>query len=317
MEENKMSRYTVILIFSLLIFSCSKPSKEELSELKPVEELLDNNCKEGVKKLRKLAEAGNSQAQMMLGKMYLEYYSHKPCISPDKRLAIKWLEESANQKNNEALNYLGHIYKNGIEIDKDKDKAVYYYKLAVKHNNINGMMSLANMYMIGDGVEKDTNAAFSLYKKASDLGSVDAKLNLAKLYLGAGGYSVDYEEALKYVKYAADAGVEEARNMYVPCLLKSLYSRYKKTNSSSEYYNLAKEYMAANNTSWIGYNAELIEYCHQMALKCLDLSCNGENGTADPKNSQYETNPACKEYVEMKMNIDLDEEAKKFIPKNY
>lgn len=83
-----------------------------------------------IKQCQKAAQAGDSNAQYLLGL----YYSEGTLTPPDYNQAIYWLKEASSQASVEAQVRLGDMYKSGIGVPVDSLQAYVIYKIA----SING-----------------------------------------------------------------------------------------------------------------------------------------------------------------------------------
>ncbi|NME72063.1 SEL1-like repeat protein [Flammeovirga aprica] len=85
-----------------------------------------------------LANQGNLEAQLMLGK----YYFKKGTLS-----AVNWLSKAAGQNSAEAELYLGDIYKDGkCQTAQDLTKAEIHYQKAIALGNQEAYLRMAQLY---------------------------------------------------------------------------------------------------------------------------------------------------------------------------
>lgn len=115
---------------------------------------------------KKLADDGNSTAQLVIANSYL--YGNK--VEQDVMLAAKYYKLATENKNKLdrlcALNTLGHIYAEGYEVERNLEKAFNLFKKAADDGYISSQINIARMYYFGDFVKKDLNKAYDWYKKA-------------------------------------------------------------------------------------------------------------------------------------------------------
>ncbi|MBD0401251.1 tetratricopeptide repeat protein [Flammeovirga sp. EKP202] len=98
-----------------------------------------------------LANQGNLDAQLMLGK----YYYKKEKIS-----AIHWLSKAAGQNSAEAELYLGDIYKDGkCQTPQDLSKAEVHYKKAIALGNQDAYLKMAQLYAYQKNTTTEVTAA--------------------------------------------------------------------------------------------------------------------------------------------------------------
>ncbi|KXX67231.1 tetratricopeptide repeat protein [Flammeovirga sp. SJP92] len=85
-----------------------------------------------------LANQGNLEAQLMLGKYYFK---------KEKLSAINWLSKAAGQNSAEAELYLGDIYKDGkCQTAQDLGKAENHYQKAIALGNQDAYLKMAQLY---------------------------------------------------------------------------------------------------------------------------------------------------------------------------
>ena len=110
----------------------------------------------------KLAKQGDTDAQTMLGEMYLDGIG----VKQDTKKAYSWISKAAKSGDKEAQYLLGFMYENGIEVKADISKAVAWYEKAANKGDIMAMYNLAFIYKSGaKGVKKDVKKAISLLEK--------------------------------------------------------------------------------------------------------------------------------------------------------
>lgn len=120
----------------------------------------------GNRLLREDAEKGNAQDQMYVAMWYLtgtEGYAKDPAE------AVKWLQKSADQGNSDAENVLGGLYVSGNGVGKDPAKAVDLFRKAAEQNNPHACANLGRAYEKGyGGLPQDNAKAIEWYRKAGD-----------------------------------------------------------------------------------------------------------------------------------------------------
>ena len=132
--------------------------------------------------LTPFAEAGDADAQYMLGKMY---YNGKG-VDKDDAEAEKWYRLASEQGYAAAQYGLGRMYKSGNGVEKDITEAVKWYILAAEAGNADAQFRLGFMYSLGkqEGVERDNVEAVKWYILAAESGDhADAvQHNLSLVY---------------------------------------------------------------------------------------------------------------------------------------
>lgn len=128
--------------------------------------------------LEKAANAGNTDAQAMMGVLYFRGNGVKQNDSE----AARWFEKAARAGETNAQNYLATAYMKGQGTTPDTAKAIYWYTRAAKAGDANAQKILGALYLNGhDGVTKDTAKARQWLRKAADQGDTDAEQLLRQI----------------------------------------------------------------------------------------------------------------------------------------
>lgn len=159
---------------------------------------------EGVKWLRKLADTGNREALLALGKLY---FHGMPGKTPDYAQAYTLLDKAAEQNDAAASYYLALMYKNGLGIAKDSASAARCLQKAVDGGaSPASMFLLANMYLSGEGVSRDNKKARALIERAAELEYPEAAQMMAiGLREGSMGFERDEKRAAEQFLEASHA----------------------------------------------------------------------------------------------------------------
>ena len=96
-----------------------------------------------LKELTPLAEQGNADAQLILGKMYWMGQG----VLKDTSQAIKWLEPSAKQGNADAQFFMGSFY---LLPRRDVGEGVKWLQLSAEQGNQDAQWLLGKAYLQGD-----------------------------------------------------------------------------------------------------------------------------------------------------------------------
>lgn len=89
--------------------------------------------------------------------------------------SAEWMLRAANAGNSEAQFVLGQFYKAGAGVPKDMDKAVRWLTSAALNRHKGAQILLGNMYRTGDGVEVNVDESDRWYDMADGISNVDAK----------------------------------------------------------------------------------------------------------------------------------------------
>ncbi|MGN0954237.1 tetratricopeptide repeat protein [Dialister sp.] len=165
-----------------------------------------------VKKLRKMAEEGNTFAMMELGLIY-EHGHHKKA---DLKKALAWYEKAASLGHVDAMVRAGWIWENDSFAERDEHKAFTLYLKSAAMEYGNGEFQLGCCFRDGIGTERDIRKAVTCFEKASAHGSREADTALWDIYTAEGlkdeeGHTLyDPEKGFSHLRLAAQRGDEEA-----------------------------------------------------------------------------------------------------------
>ena len=105
--------------------------------------------------LTKEANAGNSQAQYMLGRLALE--AKNP---PDHSTAVYWFKIASESNHIESREILGALLFSGLGVPPNpKEAAIWWYKSAMA-GSAKSQASLGVLYALGSGVPKNAIEAY-------------------------------------------------------------------------------------------------------------------------------------------------------------
>ena len=153
-----------------------------------------------VARLRAAAERGDVEAEVALGKIYLEGL---PAVPKNAALAGDYFFRAAATNHPSAAYFLGVMLKNGDGCKADPAAAVRWFGIAAQSGSPQAMFMLANAYRAGAGVPKSYPTALQLYQKAADLEHPAALQTLAMAYL-RGELGLEPDESA-YRRYSMEA----------------------------------------------------------------------------------------------------------------
>jgi TPR repeat protein len=155
-------------IFAFLLFlGMSCLLQRALAQAAPSSSPLSS---EEINQLQAKARAGDSAAQLALGKAY-EDGNGMP--QSDKQ-AVEWYKAAADQGDATAQNSLGVIFSLGRGVQQDKHEAIRWYRKAAKQKSPNAMFNLGAAYYNGDGIGVDDTASYAWFLLAQSLGDPSA-----------------------------------------------------------------------------------------------------------------------------------------------
>jgi uncharacterized protein len=152
-----------------------------------------------VSELKPLAELGDPRAQYAMGAIYGNGDGLE--IKEDEKLARKWLELAAAQKNADAQ------YQLAFYFEKDPLEKLSLYRLSAAQGNPAAMFRLGQIYEFGRyGVEKDLGKAMDWYIEAANTGDGDQQFTLGDIYTEGKIVPIDLAEAAKWYERSANGG---------------------------------------------------------------------------------------------------------------
>lgn len=101
--------------------------------------------------LTKKAEAGDVQAQFLLGRIYVAGNR----VARDDRVALRWFRKAADQGYAEAQNWLGLMYLMGRGVQQDLAEATRWFRRAADQGLAEAQFLLGVVYAEGRGVPQD------------------------------------------------------------------------------------------------------------------------------------------------------------------
>ncbi len=147
-----------------------------------------------IAELRPLAEAGESEAQYLLGLKYDVGDRFDNTWSE----AASWFRRAAKQGHLAATTDLGIMNLQGRGVPKDAAEGLRLLRNAARKGNLCAQSILGRFLMMGNYVPQDLEEATKWYRMAAirKFGSVHR--NLAEIYSGRFGGEADFVEALRW-----------------------------------------------------------------------------------------------------------------------
>lgn len=163
---------------------------------------------EKLDQLRHKAEAGDREAELELGTMYLNGTG----IPRDAAKAKLWLSRSAEQGAAMAQYNLGVLLWFNEDGLQNQAEAVRWWRLAAESGLPEAQYNLGEACSRGVGTERDPRQAAEWMYKAAHQGFASAQYNLG-LYLAVGfGLATDQASAADWYRRAAEQGVTSAKH---------------------------------------------------------------------------------------------------------
>ncbi|HSC42988.1 MAG TPA: SEL1-like repeat protein, partial [Candidatus Binatia bacterium] len=161
--------------------------------------------------LTQAADGGHAGAALQLGHVYFGKFGGD-VQKLDKSKAIGWYTKAAEAGNPEAQHILGMAYLNGIDVPVDLAAASSWIEKAAHNDYAPSQFQLGVMFCTGQGVPKDISNAIAWYELAAQLGYPLAQYNLAVMLAKGQGCEPDLNKAHSWFQKAAERGLVAAQN---------------------------------------------------------------------------------------------------------
>lgn len=176
--------------------------RREAASAEQLAEALDGDPRETARWILAAAEAGEPQAQTLLGQILLDGRG----IARDAALARRWFAIAAAQGHAMAANMLGRCHELGWGGAVDLAAAARCYRQAADAGLDWGLYNYANLLATGRGVAPDDAGAFACYWQAAELGHAKS-MNLVGRYCEEGRVvAADPAAARNWYRRSAEAG---------------------------------------------------------------------------------------------------------------
>lgn len=194
---------------ALTTSTVSNPSLAAVPTAQATEPSVNKDMNSYIERYRRIADSGNTKAQLSLGYMY----ETGEQVEMDKVEAANWYRRAAESGEVQAMISLGLLYEKGEGgVGQDLAEAAYWYRKAADSGDSSAQQTIAYMYEQGEGVSQDAKQAARWYEKAALQGKVTAQANLGRLYQLGIGVPKDTNQAIFWYEKAAAQGNDAARD---------------------------------------------------------------------------------------------------------
>jgi tetratricopeptide (TPR) repeat protein len=156
--------------------------------------------------LIKQAENGDAKAAIKLGHLY----RNGDEIEQDYAKALRWYRLAADQGDAEGLDNVGYMHLRGWGTEKNEVISAAFFKASGDKGHAQGLFNLGNAYFSGQGVTQNYDEAVAAWQKASDLGHTRSTWRLAVLYAAGEHVKQDRMKAMQLCSVLADKGDDDA-----------------------------------------------------------------------------------------------------------
>lgn len=154
--------------------------------------------------IQRAAEQGYAPAENSMGWIY-SFWRDKP------EIGIKWFIRAADQDNISGLLNAAYSYRNGLGVEVDGPKAIDYYKRADDLGRMDAGYQIGVMHHTGKVVPKDFDKAAEYFKRGAEQEHAQSEFFLAYIYRAGEGVEEDYEAFKEYRERAAEHGLIRAQ----------------------------------------------------------------------------------------------------------
>ncbi|MBY4831117.1 tetratricopeptide repeat protein [Burkholderia dolosa] len=153
------------------------------------------------------AERGDRLAQFNYAMMLLTGVG----VTANVDEGLRWLRRAADANMSHAQYVYGRMFDDGEFVARNPVEAHRWFLRAAKQGHVQAALSLANQFLDGRGTRRDNRQAFVWYKQAADAGEPTAQYVTASFYeRGGDGVAQNLNIARAYYAAAAAQGDETA-----------------------------------------------------------------------------------------------------------
>lgn len=164
--------------------------------------------KKAIADLKEIGYAGNVNAQVQLGVIYLTGDG----VPKNDAEAVKWLRKAADQDHPLAERYLAEMYFKGRGVPADNTEAAKWLRMAAEQGDAESEHNLAVLYTQGQGVPRNLKEAANWMRKAAEQNLAAGQQGLGVLYENGDGVPEDPVEAARWYRKAVDQNYVPAMN---------------------------------------------------------------------------------------------------------
>ena len=169
-----------------------------------------------IKRIKELADNGNVNAQLSLGKIYFDGLAGE---DQDYKKAFHYFAKAANQGSPDAMYNIGICYEGGFGVPRpDLEQAMYWYHHAANRGIPDAQLKSA-VYAEMQGQAEES---FKYYKMLADQGEPRCMNQVALFLINGYGTKPDPAAAVEYLRKSIQAGNTRAMVRLADCYQKGL-----------------------------------------------------------------------------------------------
>jgi TPR repeat protein len=184
--------------------------------------------KKTITDLKEVAYAGDMNAQVELGVIYLTGNG----VPRDDAEAVKWLRKAADQDSPLGERYLAEMYFKGRGVAADNEEAAKWLRLAANQDDAQSQYNLAVLYTKGLGVPRNLKEATNLMRRAAAQHLAAGEFGLGAAYENGDDMPQDPVEAVKWYQKAVDQNYVPAMNTMALLLATSTNAKVRNTKQA-------------------------------------------------------------------------------------
>lgn len=166
------------------------------------------------------------------------------------RQAMAYFMKPDAQKNPDVLNHIGHMYNNGLGVEKNLQTSARWYQKAAEMGFKVAQFNLGLCYQKGEGVDKNLSEAIKWFRKAAEQGYPDAESKMGYFTATGKGIKQDLPEALRWYRLAAEHG-DVSSYADIGIFYAKAYGVKKNKNRAVQYYIMgAEKAILTRNIFW-------------------------------------------------------------------
>ena len=127
--------------------------------------------------------------------------------------ALSELRPLAQQGNVEACLLLGRMAENGWGMPRSDITAWRWYKAAADRGEPQALLRAGQFAELGRGIPLDRRLAFGLYKRAAEAGNAEARGRMGEMALDGRGVKANAVEGMLWLRQAAAGGDRDAARL--------------------------------------------------------------------------------------------------------
>ena len=198
----------LLTTLSLTLTGCGDKAAGNMTEAAAAK-AKDLTPKERLSETKREAEAGDAEAQFILGLMYADGEG----VPQDSAKAVEWWQKAAAQGHAAPQYNLGLSYAHGEGVPQDSAKAVKWWQKAAAQGHAAAQNNLGVRYFNGDGVPQDSAKAVEWWQKAAAQGDALAQFSLGGSYWLGNGVSKNHVLAYAWLNLSAAQGEDSAKEL--------------------------------------------------------------------------------------------------------